>query len=131
MDISYSLNTLYFLLSGVLVMWMAAGFTMLEGGSVRSKNVIEILLKNVALYSVASIGFLLLGYTIMYNWVDIDTHSIYADFFFQVVFVATAMSGVSGAGAERKKLWTFLLFAALFTTLIYPIQGAWSWGGGW
>ena len=73
MDISYSLNTLYFLLSGVLVMWMAAGFTMLEAGSVRSKNVIEILLKNVALYSVASIGFLLLGYTIMYNWGDIDT----------------------------------------------------------
>ncbi len=131
MDISYSLNTLYFLLSGVLVMWMAAGFTMLEAGSVRSKNVIEILLKNVALYSVASIGFLLLGYTIMYNWGDIDTHSIYADFFFQVVFVATAMSVVSGAVAERKKLWTFLLFAALFTTLIYPIQGAWSWGGGW
>ena len=112
-------------------MWMAAGFTMLEAGSVRSKNVIEILLKNVALYSVASIGFLLLGYTIMYNWGDIDTHSIYADFFFQVVFVATAMSVVSGAVAERKKLWTFLLFAALFTTLIYPIQGAWSWGGGW
>ena len=131
MDISYSLNTLYFLLSGVLVMWMAAGFTMLEAGSVRSKNVIEILLKNVALYSVASIGFLLFGYTIMYNWGDIDTHSIYADFFFQVVFVATAMSVVSGAVAERKKLWTFLLFAALFTTLIYPIQGAWSWGGGW
>ena len=131
MDISYSLNTLYFLLSGVLVMWMAAGFTMLEAGSVRSKNVIEILLKNVALYSVASIGFLLFGYTIMYNWGNIDTHSIYADFFFQVVFVATAMSVVSGAVAERKKLWTFLLFAALFTTFIYPIQGAWSWGGGW
>ena len=131
MELAYSLNTLYFLLSGVLVMWMAAGFTMLEAGSVRSKNVIEILLKNVALYSTASLGFLLSGYSLMYGWGDIDTHSIYSDFFFQVVFAATAMSVVSGAVAERKKLWTFLLFAALFTTFIYPIQGAWSWGGGW
>ena len=131
MELSYSLNTLYFLFSGVLVMWMAAGFTMLEAGSVRSKNVIEILLKNVALYSVASLGFLLGGYSLMYGWGDIETHSIYSDFFFQVVFAATAMSVVSGAVAERKKLWTFLLFAALFTTFIYPIQGAWSWGGGW
>ncbi len=131
MDLSYSLNTLYFLLSGVLVMWMAAGFTMLEAGSVRSKNVIEILLKNVALYSVASRGFLLGGYSLMYGWGDIDTHSVYSDFFFQVVFAATAMSVVSGAVAERKKLWTFLLFAAIFTTVIYPIQGSWSWGGGW
>ena len=112
-------------------MWMAAGFTMLEAGSVRSKNVIEILLKNVALYSTASLGFLLGGYSLMYGWGDIETHSIYSDFFFQVVFAATAMSVVSGAVAERKKLWTFLLFAALFTTFIYPIQGAWSWGGGW
>ena len=131
MELAYSLNTLYFLLSGVLVMWMAAGFTMLEAGSVRSKNVIEILLKNVALYSVASLGFLLGGYSLMYGWGDIETHSIYSDFFFQVVFAATAMSVVSGAVAERKKLWTFLLFAALFTTFIYPIQGSWSWGGGW
>jgi Amt family ammonium transporter len=112
MELAYSLNTLYFLLSGVLVMWMAAGFTMLEAGSVRSKNVIEILLKNVALYSTASLGFLLGGYSLMYGWGDIDTHSIYSDFFFQVVFAATAMSVVSGAVAERKKLWTFLLFAA-------------------
>jgi len=110
---------------------MAAGFTMLEAGSVRSKNVIEILLKNVALYSVASLTFLIVGYSIMYGWGDIDTHSVYADFFFQVVFVATAMSVVSGAVAERKKLWTFLLFAAIFTAVIYPIQGSWSWGGGW
>ena len=131
MELAYSLNTLYFLLSGVLVMWMAAGFTMLEAGSVRSKNVIEILLKNVALYSTASLGFLIGGYSLMYGWGDIETHSIYSDFFFQVVFAATAMSVVSGAVAERKKLWTFLLFAALFTTFIYPIQGAWSWGGGW
>jgi len=131
MELAYSLNTFYFLLSGVLVMWMAAGFTMLEAGSVRSKNVIEILLKNVALYSVASLTFLIVGYSIMYGWGDIDTHSVYADFFFQVVFVATAMSVVSGAVAERKKLWTFLLFAAIFTAIIYPIQGSWSWGGGW
>ena len=131
MELAYSLNTLYFLLSGVLVMWMAAGFTMLEAGSVRSKNVIEILLKNIALYSTASLGFLIGGYSLMYGWGDIETHSIYSDFFFQVVFAATAMSVVSGAVAERKKLWTFLLFAALFTTFIYPIQGAWSWGRGW
>ena len=131
MDLSYSLNTFYFLMSGVLVMWMAAGFTMLEAGSVRSKNVVEILLKNVALYSVASVGFLLGGYSLMYGWGDIETHSMYSDFFFQVVFAATAMSVVSGAVAERKKLWTFLLFAAIFTTIIYPIQGSWTWGGGW
>ena len=131
MELAYSLNTLYFLLSVVLVMWMAARITMLEAGSVRSKNVIEILLKNIALYSTASLGFLLGGYSLMYGWGDITTHSMYSDFFFQVVFAATAMSVVSGAVAERKKLWTFLLFAALFTTFIYPIQGAWSWGGGW
>ena len=87
MELAYSLNTLYFLLSGVLVMWMAAGFTMLEAGSVRSKNVIEILLKNIALYSIASIGFLLVGYELMYGWGQIDTHAMYSDFFFQVVFV--------------------------------------------
>ena len=104
MELAYSLNTLYFLLSGVLVMWMAAGFTMLEAGSVRSKNVIEILLKNIALYSIASIGFLVVGYELMYGWGQIDTHAMYSDFFFQVVFVATAMSVVSGAVAERKKL---------------------------
>ena len=131
MELAYSLNTLYFLLSGVLVMWMAAGFTMLEAGSVRSKNVIEILLKNIALYSIASIGFLVVGYELMYGWGQIDTHAMYSDFFFQVVFVATAMSVVSGAVAERKKLWTFLLFAAVFSCVLYPIQGSWSWGGGW
>lgn len=131
MELAYSLNTLYFLLSGVLVMWMAAGFTMLEAGSVRSKNVIEILLKNIALYSIASVGFLLVGYELMYGWGQIDTHAMYSDFFFQVVFVATAMSVVSGAVAERKKLWTFLLFAAIFSCVLYPIQGSWSWGGGW
>ena len=131
MDLSYSLNTFYFLITGLLVMWMAAGFTMLESGSVRSKNVTEILIKNVALYSVASIGFLLLGYQLMYGWTPPEDHALWSDFFFQVVFVATAMSIVSGAVAERKKLWTFLLFATLFTAVIYPIQGSWSWGGGW
>ena len=131
MDLSYSLNTFYFLITGLLVMWMAAGFTMLESGSVRSKNVTEILIKNIALYSVASIGFLLLGYQLMYGWTPPEDHALWSDFFFQVVFVATAMSIVSGAVAERKKLWTFLLFAAIFTTVIYPIQGSWSWGGGW
>jgi ammonium transporter, Amt family len=131
MELEYSLNTFYFLISGVLVMFMAAGFTMLEAGSVRSKNVVEILIKNIALYSVASITYLLLGYTLMYGWNDPPDHALWSDFFFQVVFVATAMSVVSGAVAERKRLWTFLGFAAVFTALIYPIQGAWSWGGGW
>ena len=130
--LAYSLNTFYFLICGALVMWMAAGFTMLEAGSVRSKNTIEILLKNISLYSVASLTFLVMGYSIMYGWnFELETHSAFSDFFFQVVFVATAMSVVSGAVAERKKLWTFLLFAVIFTAVIYPIQGSWSWGGGW
>jgi len=113
-------------------MWMAAGFTMLEAGSVRSKNVTEILIKNVALYSVASLTFLLVGYELMYGgWNQPEDHALMSDFFFQVVFVATAMSVVSGAVAERKKLWSFLLFAAIFTAVIYPFQGQWTWGGGW
>jgi len=111
---------------------MAAGFTMLEAGSVRSKNVTEILIKNVALYSVASLTFLLVGYELMYDgWQPPVDHSLMSDFFFQAVFVATAMSVVSGAVAERKKLWSFLAFSAIFTAVIYPYQGAWSWGGGW
>jgi len=110
---------------------MAAGFTMLEAGSVRSKNVNEILIKNVSLYSTACITYLLGGYALMYGWNQPENHAMMADFFFQVVFVATAMSVVSGAVAERKKLWSFLGFAAVFTALIYPIQGSWSWGGGW
>jgi len=131
MEIGYALNTLYFLVSAVLVMWMAAGFTMLEAGSVRSKNVTEILIKNVALYSVASLTFLGIGYELMYGgWNAPEDHALMSDFFFQVVFVATAMSVVSGAVAERKKLWSFLTFAAIFTAVIYPIQGSWSWGGG-
>jgi Amt family ammonium transporter len=131
MELGYALNTFYFLMSAVLVMWMAAGFTMLEAGSVRVKNVTEILVKNVSLYAVASLTYLFLGYELMYGWSQPEDHAIMSDFFFQVVFVATAMSVVSGAVAERKKLWSFLVFAAVFTAVIYPIQGSWSWGGGW
>jgi len=129
-EINYAVNTIFFLISGAMVMWMAAGFTALEAGSVRTKNVTEILTKNVALFSVASIAFLLCGYNIMYGWNEPETHSMYADFFFQMVFVATAMSVVSGAVAERKKLWSFLIFAALFSAVIYPLEGSWTWGGG-
>jgi Amt family ammonium transporter len=113
-----------------MVMWMAAGFTALEAGSVRTKNVTEILTKNVALFAAASIAFLFLGYRIMYGWNEPGTHSMYADFFFQMVFVATAMSVVSGAVAERKKLWSFLIFAVIFSAIIYPLEGSWTWGGG-
>jgi len=129
-ELNYALNTIFFLISAAMVMWMAAGFTALEAGSVRTKNVTEILTKNVALFSVASIAFLFLGYRLMYGWNEPDTHSMYADFFFQMVFVATAMSVVSGAVAERKKLWSFLIFAALFSAVIYPLEGSWTWGGG-
>jgi Amt family ammonium transporter len=130
MEVDYALNTIFFLISGAMVMWMAAGFTALEAGSVRTKNVTEILTKNIALFAVASIAFLLCGYEIMYGWNEPETHSMYADFFFQMVFVATAMSVVSGAVAERKKLWSFLIFSAVFTAIIYPLEGAWTWGGG-
>jgi len=154
LELQYALNTLWFLLAGALVMWMAAGFSMLEAGLVRSKNTTEILTKNVALYSIACIMYLLVGYNLMYGASngltgtgllmsgiagedgvsiygdDGPTHALNADFFFQVVFVATAMSIVSGAVAERMKLWAFLLFAIVMTGFIYPIQGHWSWGGG-
>jgi Amt family ammonium transporter len=152
-ELSYALNTLWFVLAGALVMWMAAGFSMLEAGLVQSKNTTEILTKNVALYALACIMYLLIGYNLMYGEGDLfgsgmllsgiagddgismmgdngPTHSMHADFFFQVVFVATAMSIVSGAVAERMKLWAFLLFAVVMTGFIYPIQGHWSWGGG-
>ena len=146
-ELKYSLDTFYFLISGILVMWMAAGFAMLEAGLVRSKNTAEILTKNVALYSIACTMFLLVGYNIMYvdnaeggfipsigaligtQAADAD-HSLESDFFFQVVFVATAMSIVSGAVAERMKLWAFLGFAVVLTGFIYPIEGYWTWGGG-
>lgn len=146
-ELKFSLDTFYFLISGILVMWMAAGFAMLEAGLVRSKNTAEILTKNVALYSIACTMFLLVGYNIMYvdnaeggfipsigaligtQAADAD-HSLESDFFFQVVFVATAMSIVSGAVAERMKLWAFLGFAVVLTGFIYPIEGCWTWGGG-
>ncbi|WP_303908814.1 ammonium transporter, partial [Thiohalomonas denitrificans] len=155
-ELAYALDTFYFLMSGVLVMWMAAGFSMLEAGLVRAKNTAEILTKNIALYAIASIMYMLVGYNIMYgdgiNSVipglsfllggDNATEAVLAggegapyysnmsDFFFQVVFVATAMSIVSGAVAERMKLWTFLAFAVVMTGFIYPVQGFWKWGGG-
>jgi Amt family ammonium transporter len=128
-------------------MWMAAGFAMLEAGLVRSKNTTEILTKNICLYAIACTMFLLVGYNIMYvdntegGWLptiagfigtqaaDAD-HALESDFFFQVVFVATAMSIVSGAVAERMKLWSFLLFSVVLTGFIYPVEGFWTWGGG-
>lgn len=153
-QLSYSVDTFYFLIMGVLVMFMAPGFAMLEAGMVRAKNTSEILLKNVALFAIASIMYLLVGYSIMYGdgagWMpefgfligaENTTEEVLAsggetyysarsDFFFQVVFVATAMSIVSGAVAERMKLWTFLAFAVVMTGFIYPVQGFWKWGGG-
>lgn len=158
LELSYALDTFYFLVSGVLVMWMAAGFAMLEAGLVRAKNTAEILTKNVSLYAIASIMYLIVGYALMYpgdaavsawwpglsfligddNTVAAVTaggegapyYSGYSDFFFQVVFVATAMSIVSGAVAERMKLFAFLAFAVVMCGLIYPLQGYWKWGGG-
>ncbi|WP_100642662.1 ammonium transporter [Alteromonas facilis] len=144
-ELGYALDTFYFLICGALVMWMAAGFAMLEAGLVRTKNTTEILTKNVALYAIASIMYLVCGYELMYGGgffldglmadgatgvaEDPATYAPSADFFFQVVFVATAMSIVSGAVAERMKLWAFLLFAVVMTGFIYPMEGAWTWGG--
>ena len=147
-QLAYAVDTFYFLIMGAMVMFMAPGFAMLEAGMVQSKNTSEILTKNVALFSIACVMYLLFGYAIMYsggglligaeNTVD-DVlasggdvyYSARSDFFFQVVFVATAMSIISGAVAERMKLWSFLLFAVVMTGVIYPYQGSWSWGGGW
>ena len=160
-ELAYALDTFYFLVMGALVMWMAAGFTMLEAGLVRAKNTAEILTKNIGLYSIACIMYMLCGYSIMYpggfeggvfqslgtigsglltssdnTAADViasggDTYySGLSDFFFQVVFVATAMSIVSGAVAERMKLWSFFAFAVVLTGFIYPVQGFWKWGGG-
>ncbi len=146
-ELRFALDTFYFLISGALVMWMAAGFAMLEAGLVRSKNTTEILTKNITLYAIACVMFLLVGYNIMYvdnpeggiipsiagligtQASDAD-HSLESDFFFQVVFVATAMSIVSGAVAERMKLWAFLAFTVVLTGFIYPLEGYWTWGGG-
>ena len=150
MELQYAFDTFYFLVMGAMVMFMGAGFTMLEAGMVRSKNVAEIITKNFALYGVACLMYLLVGYNIMYggpegSWIPgfdflvagdhagatPDTYySKLSDFFFQVVFVATAMSIVSGAVAERMKLWSFLLFAVVMTAVIYPVSGFWKWGGG-
>ncbi len=156
-QLSYALDTFYFLVTGALVMWMAAGFAMLEAGLVRAKNTAEILTKNVALFAIACIMYMLMGYNIMYpadgngyipaldlSFMFGGDHSVeevlgsngdiyysgMSDFFFQVVFVATAMSIVSGAVAERMKLWSFLLFCVVMTGVIYPMQGYWKWGGG-
>ncbi len=160
-ELSYALDTFYFLVMGALVMWMAAGFTMLEAGLVRARNTAEILTKNVGLYSIACVMYMLCGYTIMYpgdfaggmfqsigtlgtgllgtadntaaDVIASDGETYYSglsDFFFQVVFVATAMSIVSGAVAERMKLWSFFVFAVVLTGFIYPVQGFWKWGGG-
>ena len=160
-ELSYALDTFYFLVCGALVMWMAAGFTMLEAGLVRAKNTAEILTKNVGLYAIACIMYMVCGYAIMYPgdftggvFESLSTlgsgllsssdntaadviasggvtyYSNLSDFFFQVVFVATAMSIVSGAVAERMKLWSFFTFAVILTGFIYPVQGFWKWGGG-
>ena len=143
-QLQYALDTFYFLVCGALVMWMAAGFAMLEAGLVRSKNTTEILTKNVALYAIACIMYMACGYAIMYGGdyflssitgdgvtgaEEPATYAPSADFYFQVVFVATAMSIVSGAVAERMKLWAFLAFAVVMTGFIYPMEGSWTWGG--
>ena len=143
-ELSYALNTFYFLVCSALVMWMAAGFAMLEAGLVRSKNTTEILTKNVVLFAIACTMYMVVGYDIMYGggiFLDglaadgvtgVEEPAGYApsaDFFFQVVFVATAMSIVSGAVAERMKLFAFLAFAVVMTAFIYPLEGSWTWGG--
>lgn len=157
LELQYAMDTFYFLICGALVMWMAAGFAMLESGLVRAKNTTEILTKNVALFAIACTMYLVCGYQFMYDGgfflkgivndgaasaealassvyaefagEDANAYSNASDFFFQVVFVATAMSIVSGAVAERMKLWAFLLFAIVMTGFIYPMEGGWTWGG--
>ncbi|MFW5446893.1 MAG: ammonium transporter [Methylophagaceae bacterium] len=154
-ELQYAIDTFYFLVMGALVMWMAAGFSMLEAGLVRAKNTAEILTKNVLLFAIACTAYMVVGYDIMYGGgiflegiaggdtltadalaasaeAGFDGGSVYAaasDFFFQVVFVATAMSIVSGAVAERMKLWAFAAFAVVMTAFIYPLEGSWTWGG--
>ena len=161
-ETQFILNTFMFLVWGALIMWMCAGFTMLESGSVRTKNASMICLKNIGLYAVAGLAYFVVGYNLMYVDVgsvigsldflygasddeialltgEADTtadvigagHATMSDWFFQMVFVATTASIVSGAIAERIKLWSFLLFVLILTAIIYPIVGAWTWGGGW
>jgi len=155
-ELQYAIDTFYFLVMGALVMWMAAGFSMLEAGLVRAKNTTEILTKNVILFAIACTAYLVVGYDIMYGggiflegiaggdslvpdalaksaeegFHGGSVYSAASDFFFQVVFVATAMSIVSGAVAERMKLWAFAVFAVVMTAFIYPMEGFWTWGGG-
>ena len=160
---AFVLNTFSYLIWGVLVMWMCAGFTMLEAGSVRTKNASMICLKNVGLYAIAGLMFFVIGYNLMYTgvseggWIGsfqlgystspeeialvngsggaeavlANSNSVMSDWFFQMVFVATCASIVSGALAERVKLWSFLLFVVVLTAFIYPVVGAWTWGAGW
>ena len=162
---AFVFNTFAFLIWGALVMWMCAGFTMLESGSVRTKNASMICLKNIGLYSIAGLAYFFVGYNLMYGdtlggiigtpgfmylpsgdeldllddqegalasvLADGAGYSVMSDWFFQMVFVATAASIVSGALAERVKMWSFFLFTLLLTAIIYPIVGAWTWGGGW
>ena len=166
-ETQFVLNTFAFLVWGALVMWMCAGFTMLEAGSVRTKNASMICLKNIGLYSIAGLAFYFIGYNLMYTDVGLsggiigipnnlytasgpeaaliaeddspgvlsdvigNGYSVMSDWFFQMVFVATAASIVSGALAERVKMWTFFLFVLFLTAFIYPVVGAWTWGGGW
>ena len=161
-ETQFVLNTLSFLIWGALVMWMCAGFTMLESGSVRTKNASVICLKNIGLYSVAGLAYYVIGYNLMYtdvgSWIGSVTflygpsadelallsgnegaqaavvkqnYATMSDWFFQMVFVATSASVVSGALAERVKLWSFLAFTTVLTAVVYPIIGAWTWGGGW
>ena len=162
-ETQFVLNTFAFLIWGALVMWMCAGFTMLEAGSVRTKNASMICLKNIGLYSIAGLAFYFIGYNLMYNDVQhvigtvvwplygpsgdeiallsgddsalagvLDNgYSVMSDWFFQMVFVATTASIISGALAERVRMWSFFLFTLILTALLYPIIGAWTWGGGW
>ncbi|MEJ6746554.1 MAG: ammonium transporter [Yoonia sp.] len=154
----YILTTLLFLVAGFLVFFMAAGFAMLEAGLVRSKNVAMQLTKNIALFGIASIAYWAIGFNLMYpgdawsiaGWLgpffaittlepvglavadaSLDYASVASDFFFQLMFVAATASIVSGALAERIKLWPFLAFVAILTGVLYPISGSWQWGGGW
>lgn len=164
-ETTFVLNTFSFLIWGVLVMWMCAGFTMLESGCVRTKNVSVICLKNIGLYAIASLAYFFIGYNLMYvgvaengGWIgsfnlfyssseaerqllsgsvedpsDVisNGYSTMSDWFFQMVFVATTASIISGTLAERVRLYSFFLFVLVLTALIYPIVGAWTWGGGW
>ncbi len=162
-ETAFVFNTFSFLIWGALVMWMCAGFTMLESGSVRTKNASMICLKNIGLYSIAGLAYFFIGYNLMYVEVgDVigsftflygptaeeialvggdaaaeaavlegSSYATMSDWFFQMVFVATAASIVSGALAERVKMWSFFLFVLVLTAIIYPVVGAWTWGGGW